>query len=188
MLNFPESALKLVQIQSVFTDMRMQQWRTDTLFTWQWWLLVALLIIPWILWFCIIDKKRLTEIVLLGMFMLATASWMDDLGTDLILWHYPFKLLPVYPQLLPINYAVLPVTYMLIYQYFRSWNSYLKALTIMALLFSFIAEPALDYLGMYKMLCWQYYYSFPIYVLLGIFFRWLVEKILAINKRYSCNN
>lgn len=185
MLPFPESALKIVQAQSVFTDMRMQQWLQNTVFTWQWWLLVVLSIIPWILWRYVVNKKRLTEIVLLGLFVLITATWMDDLGTDLILWYYPYKLLPVYPQLVPINYTVLPVIYMLIYQYFGLWRSYITAITIMAVVFSFIAEPGLNYLGMYELLKWQYYYSFPIYILVGISHRWLVEKILAINAKYS---
>jgi hypothetical protein len=185
MLAVPESAIKLVQIQSVFTDMRMEHWLHHTLFTWQWWLLVALFIAPWIVWKILIDKKRFTAIILLGMFVLATVSWMDDLGTDLILWYYPYKLLPVYPQLIPINYAVLPVTYMLIYQYFHLWRSYITAIAIMAAFFSFVAEPALVYLGMYKVLKWQFYYSFPIYLIVGITHRWLVEKVLAINKKYS---
>lgn len=185
MLSFPESAIKIVQVQSIFTDMRLEQWLQDIVFTWQWWLLVALLIAPWIVWRTLIDKKRLTTIILLGMFVLATVSWMDDLGTDLILWYYPYKLVPIYPQLIPINYAVLPVTYMLVYQYFSQWRSYITAITIMAALFSFVAEPALVYLGIYKVLKWQFYYSFPIYLLIGISHRWLVEKILAINKKYS---
>ena len=185
MLAVPESAIKIAQLQSVFTDMRMEQWLQDTVFTWQWWLLVALLIVPWILWGVLIDKKRLTAVILLGMFVLATVTWMDDLGTDFILWYYPYKLLPVYPQLIPINYAVLPVTYMLIYQYFPLWCSYITAIAIMAALYSFIAEPALAYLGMYQVLKWQFYYSFPIYLLIGISHRWLVEKVLAINKKYS---
>lgn len=183
MLPFPESALKVVQMQSIFTDIKMEQWLNDTVFTWQWCLLVALSIAPWIFWWCVVDKKRFTEIVLLGMFVLMSSSWMDDLGTDLILWYYPYKLLPVYPQLVPINYAVLPVTYMLIYQYFPLWRSYITAITIMAALFSFVAEPSLGYLGMYKMLKWHYYYSFPIYILMGITHRWLVETVLAINKQ-----
>ncbi|MDF2572758.1 MAG: hypothetical protein K0R55_4362 [Sporomusa sp.] len=183
MVTIPESAVQIVQTQSVFTEMRVQQWLQDTVFTWQWWLLVALFIAPWILWWCVVDKKRFTAIVLLGTFALATASWMDDLGTDMILWYYPYKLLPIYPQLIPINYAVIPVTYMLIYQYFRPWPSYILALTIMSAVYSFVAEPALDYLGMYKMLKWQYYYSLPIYIFIGIVFRWVVEKVLAINKK-----
>lgn len=185
MLPFADSAINIVQLQSVFTAMRMEQWLQDCLFTWQWWLLLALFVAPWIVWGILVDKKRFTVIILLGMFVLATVSWMDDLGTDLTLWYYPYKLLPVYPQLVPINYAVLPVIYMLVYQYFPLWPSYIKAIIIMALIFAFVAEPALDYLGMYKMLKWQYYYSLPIYLLIGFSFKWLVEKIFTINKKYS---
>lgn len=119
------------------------------------------------------------------MFVIATATWMDDLGTDLNLWYYPFKIVPVFPQIVPVNYAVLPVTFMLIYQYFPSWRSYIKAMLIMAALYSFVAEPALAYLGIYKLLRWQYYYSFPLYMLIAVSHRWLVEKILAINLKYN---
>ncbi len=183
--NVPESAIKIVQVHSVFTDMRMQQYLQNILFTWQWWLLVILLIGPWILWWYLVDKKQFTPIVLFGMFVLATSSWMDDLGTDLILWHYPYKLLPVYPQLIPINYTVMPVTFMLIYQYFSNWRSYITAMFIMATLFSFVAEPALSYFGIYKVISWQYYYSLPIYMLIAISHRWLLEKILAISRQHT---
>jgi len=184
MVSIPESAIEVVQVQSAFTDMRMQQWLHDVIFTWQWWILIFLMITPWVLWSFLVDKKRLTPICLLGMFVIATASWMDDLGTDFILWYYPYKLLPIYPELIPINYAVLPVVFMLIYQYFPFWSSYIKAMFIMALLFSFVAEPSLSYLGIYKMLRWQYYYSFPLYMLIAISHRWLLEKILAISHHY----
>jgi len=36
MLHFSDSAIKIVQAQSVFTDMRMEQWLQNTVFTWQW--------------------------------------------------------------------------------------------------------------------------------------------------------
>jgi len=185
MVNIPESAIKIAQIQSVFTDMRIQQWLQDVVFTWQWWILIFLMIAPWILWLCLVDKKRLTPICLFGVVVLATVSWIDDLGTDLILWYYPYKLIPLYPQLIPINYTVLPVTFMLIYQFFPTWRSYMKALLIMATVFSFVAEPALSYLGMYRVLRWQYYYSFPLYIIIGISLRWIVEKILTINRKHT---
>jgi len=183
-ITVPESAIKIVQTHSVFTEMRMEQYLQDILFTWQWWLLVFAVIVPWIVWCYIVDRKRLTPICLFGVFVLATCSWMDDLGTDLILWYYPYKLLPIYPQIVPVNYAVLPVTYMLIYQYFPSWRSFIKALLIMAALFSFVAEPALSYLGMYIVLKWQYYYSLPLYMLIGISLRLILERILTISSRH----
>lgn len=185
MVNIPESAIQIVQTQSVFTEMRVQQWLQEIVFTWQWWILVFLLIAPWILWLYFVDKKRLTGICLFGISVLVTVSWMDDLGTDLILWYYPYKLVPVHPQLISINYSVLPVSFMLIYQCFSTWRSYIKAMLMMAIVFSFVAEPALSYLGMYKVLKWQYYYSLPLYLLIGISLRWIVEKILTINRQHT---
>lgn len=185
MLDIHETAINLVQLHSVFTEIRTQQYLQDIIFTWRWWVLVFLLIGPWILWLYLVNKKLLTPICLFGMFILATVVWMDDLGTDLILWYYPYKLLPVYPQLVPINYAVLPVTFMLIYQYFPTWHSFIKAMLIMATVFSFVAEPALSYLGMYIVLKWKYYYSFPIYMLIGISHKWILEKILEISRQHT---
>lgn len=183
MVDIPKSTNEITHIHSVFTDMRITAWLSDIVFTWQWWILVSLLIAPWILWWRLVDKKRFIEICLLGMFVLATASWMDDLGTELILWYYPYKIVPVYPQIIPINYAVLPATYMLIYQYNSSWRSYIKAVSIMAALYSWVAEPFLSYLGIYKLLSWNYSYSFPIYILIGISHRWILERVISITKQ-----
>lgn len=159
------------------------KWVSDIVCTWQWWVLVVLLIAPWIVWWRLADKKRLGEICLLGMFVLATATWMDDLGTELILWYYPYKILPAYPQIIPINYAVLPVSYMLIYQYCSPWRSYIRALTIMAALYSWGAEPLLTYMGIYKLLGWKCCYSFLRYILIGISQRWLLERVMAITRQ-----
>lgn len=185
MVPFDESYSTIVQTQSVFTVMRIEQWLHNTVFTWQWWLLVALFITPWLLWWCVVDKKRLPVIVLLGTFVLVTSSWLDQLGLEMTLWYYPYNLLPIYPQLVPINYAIMPVSYMLIYQYFSSWRSYMTAMVINAILFSFIAEPTLNYLGMYKLIKWYYYYSFPFYIIIAISHKWLAEKIFEINRHYN---
>lgn len=184
MVGIPQSASELVQFHSVFSEMRIAAWLTDIVFTWQWWFLIGLIIVPWILWWQLVDKKRFIEICLLGMFVLATASWMDDLGTELILWYYPYKIVPVYPQIIPVNYAVLPVTYMLIYQYMSSWRFYIIAIILMAALYSWGAEPALSYMGIYKLLSWKYSYSFPLYILIGVSHRWLLERVIAITRQH----
>lgn len=185
MVNIPESAIEIVQMQSVFNDMITKQWLQDVVFTWQWWILVFLMIVPWFLWLQLVDRRRLTAICLFGALVLVTVSWMDHLGTDLILWHYPYKLIPLYTQFVSINYGVLPVAFMLIYQYFLTWRSYIKAILILSIVFSFVAEPALSYLGMYQLLKWQYYYSFPIYIVIALIHRWILENIFKINHKYT---
>ena len=163
--------------------MRLEVWLNDTLWTWQWWILILLLLLPWIVWWRIVDKRRLAEICLLGMFVLATVSWMDELGTELMLWYYPYKIIPWYPQLVPVNYSVLPISFMLIYQYTPRWSAYIKAMTILAALFSWVAEPALQYMGIYQLIKWKVVYSFPLYLLIAISHRWLLEIILGITRK-----
>ncbi|QJW48169.1 hypothetical protein HA075_22140 [bacterium BFN5] len=179
MVTVPDSARQILDMHEVFSNFRKEVWLTDILWSWQWWLLLALLFLPWIVWWRFVDKKRLTEMCLFGMFVLATASWMDELGTDLILWYYPFKIIPWYPQLVPINYSVLPITYMLIYQYTPKWSTYLIAMTAMAALYSWVAEPALAFMGIYQVVTWKFSYSFPLYVLIAVSHRWLLERIMS---------
>jgi hypothetical protein len=180
MKNIPESAYQILHMHDAFSKARAEAWFTDTLWTWQWWLLIALGLLSWIVWWYLVDRKRLAEICLLGMFVLATVSWMDDLGTELMLWYYPYKVIPWYPQLISINYAVLPVTFTLIYQYTPAWRVYIAAMTAMSALFSWIAEPLLASTGIYQLISWKYSYSFPIYILIAVTHRWLLERILAI--------
>lgn len=185
MLAVPESARQILQMHEVFSNFRKEAWSADVLWSWQWWLLLALLFLPWMVWWRLVDKRRLTEICLLGMFVLATASWMDELGTDLILWYYPFKIIPWYPQLVPINYSVMPITYMLIYQYTPKWSVYVIAMAVMAALYSWIAEPALEFLGMYQVITWKFSYSFPLYLLIAVSHRWLLGKIMSTSEMYG---
>lgn len=180
-----ESARQVLQAQVEFGRLREEAWLADSLWSWQWWLLVALLVLPWIVWWRLVDRKRLSEICLFGMFVLATASWMDEIGTDLILWYYPYKIIPWYPQLVPINYSVLPIVYMLIYQYAPKWSSYILAMVVMSALFSWGAEPMLAFMGIYQVVKWKFSYSFPVYLLIAISHRWLLERILATSRKYG---
>lgn len=185
MVTVPDSARQILDMHEVFSNLKKEVWLADVLWSWQWWLLLALLFLPWAVWWRLVDKKRLTAICLLGVFVLATASWMDELGTDLILWYYPFKIIPWYPQLVPINYSVLPITYMLIYQYTPKWSAYMIAMAAMAALYSWVAEPALAFMGIYQVVTWKFSYSFPLYLLIAVSHRWLLEKIMSTSEFYG---
>jgi len=57
-------------------------------------------------------------------------------------------------------------------------------MTINATLFAFVAEPTLNYLGMYKIFGWYYYYPFPIYIFIGISHKWIIEILKSIKQKY----
>lgn len=56
----------------------------------QWWLLLAFLIVPWLIWVKVVDKKRKLEIVVVGLFVALATTLLDLLGYNLNFWEYPF--------------------------------------------------------------------------------------------------
>jgi len=173
-----ESFQNLIEMERAFTKARIEDWIHYDLFSYQWWMLVAVLIIPWFIWWKYVDKKRLLEISLYGAFVLLVVSYLDGILTELIFWAYKYKLVPIWPRLIAADFTALPVIYMMVYQYFREWKSFLIVTTIIAGAFAFIGEPFLQWVGIYKHFSWKHIYSFPIYIAIPAFLKWVVDKMI----------
>jgi hypothetical protein len=119
------------------------------------------------------------EILLFGLLVLILVSYLDAVLTELTLWHYEVTLLPVWSRLVSMDFTVLPVTYMFLYQYFKSWKSFIMASVIMAGVFAFAGEPFLEWANIYTELTWKHIYSFPIYIVIALSLRWLAEKVIS---------
>ncbi|MGI6453054.1 MAG: CBO0543 family protein [Syntrophomonadaceae bacterium] len=156
------------------------------LFEWQWWVLLATLIIPLVIWWKLVDKDRFFQIAFFGFLAFLIALETDMLGHQLGLWHYPHRLVFIGPRLMEIDISLFPVTYMLVYQYFQSWKRYLIAAAIVTLTFSFVGEPLLVYMGIYELITWKHWYSLPIYFLIFVFLKWFVDKLIILNLE-ACN-
>lgn len=54
-----EKQLKqLIECERLLFQQRYEYW-TDNVFTIRWWVLVICLILPWFIWYALIDKKRI---------------------------------------------------------------------------------------------------------------------------------
>ncbi|WP_135555850.1 CBO0543 family protein [Paenibacillus cymbidii] len=166
-------------VQRKLTEMKKQYYFHHDLFSIQWWLLVALMIVSWMVWWKIVDKSRVREILLYGAVLSVVIIMLDDIGSELGLWSYPYQAIPLIPRLNAIDLSVLPVFHMIVYQYYKSWKSFLAANAVMALSFAFIAEPLFVWLDIYHMENWRYIYSIPLYIAKALFVRWLLEFIQA---------
>jgi hypothetical protein len=160
----------------------MEQWQNNFILTGKWWVLLVLSIVPWLIWWKVVDKKRISEILLLGFLVIIMATFFDIVGWNYSGWYYPNTLLALCTPLFPIDYTLLPILYMLIFQYFSKWKTFIVAVFIMSAAFSFILEPLGEWMNIYKELKWKSIYSFPVYILLGIFVKWFVEKIIRVKK------
>ncbi|MEA4926890.1 MAG: CBO0543 family protein [Syntrophomonadaceae bacterium] len=173
----PISALEL---QWYLLSIRYEEWRLNDVFHFKWWLLLILFIVSAYVWWKLVDKSRLVEIVLFTGLVSIIALVLDELGEELTLWDYSIDLIPLFPPITSIDLASLPVAYSFIYQYFTTWKKFIIATVVMSAVFSFILEPIFVWGGIYQTITWKYYYGFPIYIALAICVKAMVIKLNTI--------
>lgn len=181
-------ALSGIEVQKQLIAARFDEWMRNDVFSLRWWFLLVLFTVSLYLWWRLVDKSRLYEIVIYAAIIVILTLVLDELGEELTLWDYPYDLFPLFPPLFSVDLASLPIIYSLIYQYFRTWKSFIIASFAMAAIFCFIMEPLLVLTGVYQMLQWKSYYGFPIYVSMGIGTKALVNLIYLIPSKSKLVN
>nr|WP_106779271.1 CBO0543 family protein [Lysinibacillus timonensis] len=161
-----------------------EYWLNESVFTLSWWILLVTTIGLFIIWFIILDKKRIFEIITYGFFVGTIAIYADAIGISLGLWHYPTTLIPI-PYTIEIHRMQMPIIYMMIYQYFGPWKAFLIASTINALVFAFMMEPLLVWLHIYEPYHWEHIYSLIPYFVIAVVFKWLINKFKQLDQHYQ---
>lgn len=174
------SFLDIMKLFKQLTAVDIEYWTEQVVFSFEWWLLVGIFLIPWIVWWKSVAKGRLFEISTFGSIILIIAMVLDAIGVKYCLWNYPYRLTPLMHPALPFDLSVIPVTYMLLYQYLGGWKKFAIGTLLTAFVFAFVAEPLLVMLNLYQPLHWSHSYSLPIYFLLPLFVKWVVEKMKGI--------
>jgi hypothetical protein len=172
-----------IEVQKQLTSARFTEWMQNDVFHLRWWFLFVLVIASLYFWCKIVDKSRLREIILYMSIIIILTLVLDELGEELTLWDYPYDLFPLFPPLFSVDLASLPIIYSLIYQYFRTWKSFIISSIVMAVIFCFILEPLLVLTGVYQMLKWKSYYGLPIYIFMAVGSKALVNMIYSIHTK-----
>lgn len=171
-------------IREVLPKIELEYWVQNALFTWQWWFLLIATILPWIIWWKIVDKTRFFEMTTFGFWWVIVAVVLDDIGVTLHLWDYPIQLTYLMPPLVPADLTIIPVTYMLLYQFIHSWKKFIIASIITAFIFSFILEPFFIKFEMLKFyddtFKWSHVISFFSFTILSLLVR--LFHLTIINK------
>ncbi|UFU00761.1 hypothetical protein KO561_07445 [Radiobacillus kanasensis] len=178
-----ENLLKVNELEKEALNVDINGWLQYDLFTFDWWLLLAFFILPWVLWVKLVDRDRIVENFLFGMFIIKITTITDILGTEIDFWQYPTSLFPIFPRAFPFDISMVPVALMLLYQYFNTWKSYIIALISMAGVFAFIGEPFSVWKELVIYIKWNYIYSFFFYIIVGISIRAFVIKLKNLKKK-----
>jgi hypothetical protein len=168
---------KLLNLQQKYAELVIENWLSSGVFTWSWWSLVLLSLISWLIFYKYFDKERALQIWCFGLTVVIITSFIDDLGSELGIWIYPIKFVPVGLIAYPFDFSVIPVAFMLIFQYCNSWKSYTTAIVIVAFIFAFIGEPFSVWLGTVKYIKWKYIYSFGFYIITGLLAKFFITKV-----------
>jgi hypothetical protein len=162
-------------------EMWFEYWNQEVVFTYQWWIMIFMLVFPFILWWRLVDKTRIIEISFLGLITSSIAFILDQIGSSLGYWTYPYTITPLERDLWAVaDFSILPFFYMMIYQWFPNWKSYLLGTIIFAIFSAFIGEVIFHWIGIYVPLKWKHIYSIPFYISIGIFVKIVLGKFKTI--------
>lgn len=140
-------------------------WQSEVLFTWRWWIGVLLTVITWLFWIKIRKRFSTQRLLTAGYFVMVISLTLDVLGVQIGLWSYRYEVIPYIPAFVPWDLALMPIVIMTLIQFFPAIRPMVKAL-LFGLLTSFVGEPVVVWLDMYKPISWKPLYSLPIYMLI----------------------
>jgi len=177
------SLQELLDAEAKYHRVLRTYWHENNFLTYKWWFLVALSIVPAIVWWVQVDKTKLIENTAFGLFYGVTAIFLDSIGSNAMVWTYPVRLTPnLNPQLYPYDVGVVIIPFMMVYQKFSmAFKKFFIATGVLSLFLAFVAEPFMVYMGIYKEITWKHIYSFPIYWLIGLMCWAIIKKF----KSYS---
>jgi len=81
-----DTAGQIHQLKLALWSLAYSQWKTETLFSVKWWALIGLIAIVYALWWKIVDKRRLSQILLFGSFVATGMIVMDIIASNAVLW------------------------------------------------------------------------------------------------------
>ena len=169
------------EIEQVYSTMHQQAMKLTqlevkyVLFTWRWWLLLALAICPWLLWLVLRKKESTDRLLYAGLFVGLIGSSLDLFGIAYGLWSYQASLIFQVPPMIPWDFSLLPVATMFFLQYKPKAKPVIKAL-IYSLIGSFIWQPLAVLLHLYHPKHWPHYYSFPLFFALYLLANYVYSR------------
>jgi hypothetical protein len=177
----------ITQLRVALWDLSFAYWKTQVLFSARWWGLLAVIACIYAIWWMLTDKRRLSEILLLGSFVAVGRIVMDIIGTNMVLWSYIIREVPFYPSPFLHDFTITPLALMIVHQYSPSWKQFMLWTTVTIGIISFVFFPVLGYLGYLKLVNWNYFYSFILIIFIAVLSRAVLLWVLRMERRQREN-
>lgn len=166
----PEKIKKVGEYYRINSENSMnyfRYWNEHTLFHWDFWLSWGIAIVPWIIWAYCHKQQSRGRLLLAGFLAVIISSWLDFYGVNIGLWYYTGLAIPTIPSYVPWDFSLIPVLTMFMIQIKPQSSVWGKAF-LFAFTSAFLGEPLFLWLGFYRLLHWNLFFSVPIYFILFI--------------------
>jgi hypothetical protein len=152
-------------------------WKTySNIETWQFWFVLAILVVPLIALVFLFDRKQAFRIGFYGLVIHVTATYIDLYAATHRMWEYPYKIIPFPPVSFWLDASLIPVTYMLLYQWtLRTKKNYYLYMILLSVVFVFLVKPLLSWLELFRLVESNYLQLFILYVVVGLIGKWLTD-------------
>ncbi|SHH80150.1 hypothetical protein [Virgibacillus chiguensis] len=169
---------KILLLKDELDYYRQEFWELTSSFdTWQFWFNWISVLIPLILLYIFIDRKRVFE---LGFFGFAIHVMWTNIDTVLSMKNVlitPHNIFYLFPASLTITTVVLPIGFMFIYQYCKNkGRNYYIAAIIMSAFFGYVLAPTFEAIGMLELRAgMRFTYIFLIDITVAYLAYWLTK-------------
>ena len=96
----------LYNIHMEFWKQSYQRWSTQELFSFAWFFNIAFMIMLYVIWAKLVDKRKLRALLLFGSFVAVSGTFIDIIAVSTGLWEYKVRLFPISPAPFPFDYTV----------------------------------------------------------------------------------
>ncbi|MCM3715647.1 hypothetical protein M3212_09270 [Alkalihalobacillus oceani] len=172
-------------MQIELTKAYKEYWKLHSGFdAWQFWFNLALLIIPLIVLYFKIDKKRAFLLGFYGFNIHVWITYIDSIGIRHGFWGYPHQILVEVSSNLGLDASLVPVSFMLMYQWTLKHNKnyYLYAI-LLAAVFSFICKPIFIAIGLLRLYEGTLFYMFFLYIVVLLFSKFITNVFIMLRKK-----
>lgn len=164
-----------------------QSWTSNEVFSFQWFLMIGILIVSYVVWLKLLDRKKATELLLIGSLdsvakLIIAAVLLDNI---LGVYDYEIRILPVPGNIFATSVTISPILIMLVTQYTTSWKGFFLWAAIGNAFLNFVIFPIYTSIGILKFYNWNVFYHFLVLYAIAICVRVVFLWITGIQKRHS---
>ncbi|MFT8323116.1 MAG: hypothetical protein ABF649_19795 [Bacillus sp. (in: firmicutes)] len=143
---------QFVEQRKASTEKLITYWHTySDIHTWQFWFILAMLIIPLIILYMKIDRTKIFHICFYGYTIHLFFSYMELIGINKGKIGYAYQIFPQLPSF-SLDSSLIPVAFMLVYQWtLNHQKNYFLYTIVTAIIFSFLFKPFLACIGILKL-------------------------------------